>query len=331
MRRRNSDQSLAGSQTSVSRRPIVAIAEAALEGKYKPRYVAVPPSTTTQAERDSVIAQLESRIETPETFVTSVELVWDATANIGLAIYDAKSGVLRVNGFHPFVASFFTEFESKSSGLPLKLFAMAEVLLEAQLYQQGNKQADVDAIMGARDRYLRDVADSSGRRTALTISRALHEARNNESKLEDEVVAAFESLGFEATKDARKGKADGIAKAHLSADTNGKVRGYSVTLEAKSTQADGKKVKTHTIDVAAVALHREDYKSEHAIIVAPAFDTEGGAATNLAKHIAEDRKPKADRPDKTITAITIDDLARLVRLAPAKGLGLSSSGTCLSL
>jgi hypothetical protein len=57
--------------------------------------------------------------------------------------------------------------------------------------------------------------------------------------------------------------------------------------------------------------------------VAPAFDTEGGAATNLAKHIAEDRKPKADRPNRTITAITIDDLARLVRLAPAKGLGLS--------
>ncbi len=135
---------------------------------------------------------------------TSVELVWDATADIGLAIYDAKSGVLRVNGFHPFVASFFSEFESKSSGLPLKLFAMAEVLLEAQLFQQGYKQADVDAIMGARDRYLRDVADSSGRRTALTISRALHEARNNESKLEDEVVAAFDSLGFDAAKDATK-------------------------------------------------------------------------------------------------------------------------------
>ena len=315
-------QSLAGSQSSVSRRPIVAIATAALEGKYKPHYVAVPPSTT-QAERDSVVAALEARIEAPETFVTSVELIWDATADIGLAIYDAKSGVLRVNGFHPFVASFFSEFESKSSGLPLKLFAMAEVLLEAQLFQQGYKQSDVDAIMGARDRYLRDVADGSGRRTALTISRALHEARNNESKLEDEVVAAFASLGFEATKDARKGKADGIAKAHLAADANGKVRSYSVTLEAKSTQADGKKVKTQTIDVAAVALHREDYKSEHAIIVAPAFDTEGGAATNLAKHIAEDRKPKADRPNRTITAITIDDLARLVRLAPAKGLGLS--------
>jgi hypothetical protein len=315
-------QSLAGSQSSVSRRPIIAIAKASLEGKYKPRYVAVPPATT-QAERDSIIAELESRIEVPETFVTSVELVWDATAEIGLAIYDAKSGALRVNGFHPFVASFFSEFESKSSGLPLKLFAMAEVLLEAQLYQHGYRQADVDAIMGSRDRYLRDVADGSGRRTALTISLALHEARNNDSKLEDEVVAAFASLGFEASKDARKGKADGIAKAHLSADASGKIRAYSVTLEAKSTQADGKKVKTQTIDIAAVALHREDYGSEHAIVVAPAFDTEGGAATNLAKHIAEDRKPKADRPNRTITAITIDDLARLVRLAPAKGLGLS--------
>ena len=194
-------QSLAGSQSSVSRRPIVAIAKAALEGKYRPRYVAVP-SSTTQSEREAVIAELENRIESPQTFVTSVELVWDATAELGLAIYDAKSGALRVNGFHPFVASFFDEFESKASGLPLKLFAMAEVLLEAQLYQHGYKQAEVDSIMGARDRYLRDVADSSGRRTALTISRALHDARNNENKLEDEVVAAFKSLGFDATKDA---------------------------------------------------------------------------------------------------------------------------------
>jgi hypothetical protein len=315
-------QSLAGSQTSVSRRPIVAIARAALEGKYKPRYVAVPPSTT-QAERDTVIANLEARIETPETFVTSVELVWDATADFGLAIYDARSGVLRVNGFHPFVASFFDEFESKSSGLPLKLFAMAEVLLEAQLYQQGYKQSDVNAIMGSRDRYLRDVADSSGRRTALTISLALHEARNNESKLEDELVAAFNSLGFDATKDARKGKADGIAKAHLSADAKGLSRQYSVTLEAKSTQSDGKRVATQTVNVATIALHRDEYKSEHAIVVGPAFASDLGVASNLAKQLAEDRKPKADGSTKTITVITIDDLARLVRLAPAKGLGLS--------
>jgi hypothetical protein len=315
-------QSLAGSQSSVSRRPIIAIARAALEGKYKPRYVAVPPSTTQQ-ERDSIIAGLESRIETPETFVTSVELVWDATAEIGLAIYDANSGVLRVNGFHPFVASFFSEFESKSSGLPLKLFAMAEVLLEAQLYQQGYKQSDVDKIMGVRDRYLRDVADSSGRRTALTISRALHEARNNESKLEDEVVAAFESLGFDAAKDARNGKADGIAKAHLSADAKGVVRQYSVTLEAKSTQSDGKRVAAQTVGISTVAQHRDEYKSEHAIVVGPAFATDTGPSSNLAKQIVEDRKPKADGSKKTITLVTIDDLARLVRLAPAKGLGLS--------
>jgi hypothetical protein len=293
-----------------------------LEGKYKPRYVAVPPSTT-QAERDSVIAGLESRIEAPETFVTSVELVWDATADIGLAIYDALSGALRVNGFHPFVASFFGEFESKSSGLPLKLFAMAEVLLEAQLYQQGYKQSDVDAIMGARDRYLRDVADSSGRRTALTISRALHEARNNESKLEDEVVAAFESLGFDAAKDARNKKADGIAKAHLSADEKGFVRQYSVTLEAKSTRSDGKRVSAKDVGVSLIAQHRDDYKSEHAIVVGPAFPTEKGEKSNLAMQIAEDRKQKADGSKKTITLITIEDLARLVRLAPTKGLGLS--------
>ena len=100
-------------------------------------------------------------------------------------------------------------------------------------------------------------------------------------------------------------------------------RQYSVTLEAKSTQSDGKKVAAKTVGVSLVAQHRNEYKSEHAIVVGPAFATDTGPESNLAKQIEEDRKPKDDGSRKTITLITIDDLARLVRLAPAKALRLS--------
>ena len=214
-------RSLAGSPASVSRRPIVQLAQAVLEGKARSRYVAVPPSTTP-AERDVLVAALEARLETPETFVAGVDIIFDATANLGIAVYDTTTGFLRINGFHPFVGAFYDQFSGTGSGLPLDLFAMAEVLLEAQLHQASYSQEHVDAVMSARDQYLRDVAQSSGRRTALVVSKALQDARNDEDKLEKEVVAAFNSLGFDAARDGRKGKADGIARADLKCRRQGK-------------------------------------------------------------------------------------------------------------
>ena len=314
---------LAGSAASVSRRPIVEMARAVLEGRAKSKYVAVPPSTTP-AERDSLVASLETRVETPETFVAGVEFIFDVGADLGIAVYDAKTGVLRINGFHPFVGAFYDQFSAAGSGLPLDLFAMAEVLLEAQLHQAGYSQADVDAVMLARDQYLRDVAQSSGRRTALVVSKALQDARNNEDKLEEEVVAAFKSLGFDAVRDGRRGKADGIARAVLSADSKGNARNYSVTLEAKSKQKDGKPVSAATVNVSVIALHRDEYQSEHAIVVGPSFATTKGDTASIAQQIDKDRElTKANGEPKTITLITVDDLARLVRLAPIKGLVLS--------
>ena len=314
---------LADSPASISRRPIIEMARAVLEGKAKSKYVAVPPSTTP-AERDSLIASLEARIEAPETFVSGVEFIYEAGADLGIAVYDAKTGVLRINGFHPFVGAFYDQFSSAGSGLPLDLLAMAEVLLEAQLHQVGYAKADVDTVMLARDQYFRDVAQASGRRTALVVSKALQEARNDEDKLEEEVVAAFKSLGYDAARDGRKGEADGIARADLSADSNNNARCYSVTLEAKSKKKDGKTVSAATVNVSVIALHRDKYKSEHAIVVGPSFSTTLGDKASITQQIDDDRaNTKAKGEPKTITLITVDDLARLVRLAPVKGLGLS--------
>ena len=83
---------------------------------------------------------METRAETPEQFVGGIDFVYDATTDDGIAMYDVVTGRLRVNGLHPFVGAFFDEFTSKASGLPLEMFAMAEVLLESHLYQAALKQ-----------------------------------------------------------------------------------------------------------------------------------------------------------------------------------------------
>ena len=313
---------LGDSPTSLVRRPIIEMARAALEGRIRSHLIALPPATT-QAERDKLIAGLEERATTPESFVAGLDFVYDATRDDGIAVYDAVSGVLRVNGLHPFVGAFFDEFTSKTNGLPLEIFAMAEVLLESHLFQAGLKQDQIDSVMSVRDQLLRNVAQESGRRTALTVANAVREARNDEDKLEIEVVEAFRSLGFDSTRVGGKGKPDGVAKAHLSPDGNGIPRRYATSLEAKSKKKEGGKVKTRSIVISTIARQRDEWNCEHAIVVAPAYDHTAGKESALAKDIKTDREntAKLGKP-RTITAIHVDDLARLVQLRPVKRLGL---------
>lgn len=318
---------LAASPASLARRPIIEMARDALDGKIKSRYIALPPATT-QNERDKLVSALETRAETPEQFVTGIEFAYDATSEDGIAVYDAVTGQLRVNGVHPFVGAFYDELISKTSGPPLEMFAMAEVLLESHLHQIGLKQDQIDELMNTRDQLLRNFAVESGRRTAMSVAIALRNARNDENQLEIEVVAAFRSLGFDAARVSGNGKPDGVARAYLSPGADNDPRRYAATLEAKSKKKGkketGTKVKTKTVGISTVARHRDDARCEHAIVVAPAFDHTPGNQSALAKEIKADREDTAKGgAPRTITAIHVDDLARLVQLRPVKRLGLA--------
>src|SRR5438132_2362046 len=75
--------------------------------------------------------------------------------------------------------------------------------------------------------------------------------------------------------------------------------------------------------MSAIIRHRDKYKCQHALVVGRAFPTSRGDASALAKEIEDDRKKTAALGEpKTITLITIDDLATLVELRPIKQLGL---------
>lgn len=314
---------LAGSPKSLARRPIIELARAALDGTIRSRYIALPSATTTK-ERERLLAALEVRADTPADFVSGIDFAYDATSDDGIAVYDAVTSRLRVNGLHPFIGAFFDEFTSKTTGLPLELFAMAEVLLESHLHQAGLKQDQMDLIMTARDQLLRYVAQESGRRTALTVANGLRQARNDEDRLEMELVEAFRSLGFDATRVGGKGKPDGVAKAHLSPGPDNKPKRYAVTLEAKSKKREGSKLKTKTFGVSTIARQRDEANCDHALVVASAFDHTPGKDGALAKEIRADRaSTAASGKPRTITAIHIEDLARLVQLRPVKRLGLA--------
>ena len=313
---------LAASPASLSRRPIAELARAVAEGKSEARHLIVP-SHESDGEREEFLANLDHRVHEPDEFVTEVAIDLDGLSDDGLVRFDTASGALRLNGWHPFVATFHEEFTNKKLGQPLELFAMAEVLAEAHLHAIGIKKGQIDDFLSTRDQLLRHLANESGRQSALSVANALQDSRNNPKRLEQCLCNAFQSLGFDVTPLGKSGQPDGIAAAYLSADDRGNPRHYKVSLEAKSKEQSGAKVSASAVAVATVAQHRNKFGCEHAVVVGPAFPTSQGDASALGERIKQDRiDSEAAGSPRTITLIAVDDLARLVRLRPIKQVGL---------
>ena len=314
---------LAASPASLSRRPIVDLSRAVATGRSKSRYLIVPEYESDE-ELEAFFVDLEKRAaDEAERFITGVNIDFEGSSRDGIARFDTQSGILRLNGWHPFVATFHDEFTNKQLGQPLELLAMAEVLTEAHLHVIDVNASKIENFLSARDQLLRNLTNESGRQSALSLANALSEARNSPNRLEKAVCDAFRSLGFDVTPLGKRGEPDGVAAAHLSADEQGKSRHYRVSLEAKSKETSGATVSAKGVSIATVAQHRDKRECEHAIVIGPAFPTSGGDTSSLGTQIKADReKSRAAGAAKTITLITVDDLARFVRLRPVKQIGL---------
>ena len=315
-------QKLAASPARLSRTPIVELSRAVAEGKKKTRYLIVPKHEMDE-EREAFLVALEKRADRAEQFVTGVAIDFKGSSRDGIVRFDTTSGFLRLNGWHPFVATFYDEFANKKSSQPLELIAMAEVLTEAHLHAINIQASQVDEFLSVRDQLLRHLANKSGRQSAFSVANALTDARNSPHQLEKCVCNAFQSLGFDVTPLGKRGQSDGVATAHLSADDSGKLRHYKVSLEAKSKEKFGAKVSANAVDIAAVVQHRNELNCDHAVVVGPMFPKSQGKTSALGKRIQQDRLDShATGTPRTITLITVDDLAHLVRLRPVKQVGL---------
>ena len=124
---------IASSPSSLSREPIVKLSRAVAENRAKSRYLIVPNHTSVD-KREKFLTDLNQRSLEPTKFVTGMVIDRQGTLNDVMARFDTESGILHLNGWHPFVAVFYDEFINKTHGQPLELFAMAEILNEAHLY-----------------------------------------------------------------------------------------------------------------------------------------------------------------------------------------------------
>lgn len=299
---------------SVTRTPLFSLARLVIENKAHPIYMRIRGGLN-DSDKQKLIDSIGARLNaTDQAVAQNVELV-PADSSSGIAIYDVENSKLLINTSHPFVAAFQDLYSKSSSSMPLELYAMTEILMEANLYSMDLDESKIRSILKLRDEILRTFVRSAIRRTPGMIAYALLEAKDDESRLELEMRAAFEAIGFDnVIRIGGSGKPDGTAEAFLPASEDGNLQRYKVGLEAKS----GGKVSAKRLGVSGIARHMEDYQCHHHIVIGNGFETSTGEDAASVREIQELKRTSG----RTITLMLIDDLARLVRLVPTKRIGL---------
>ena len=304
--------SISSAPGSMTLKPLLSLAQMVAENRATPFYLRFPSGLSAEAQTE-FLENLKQQSEGEDGLLRSTELsALDSTE--GLAVFDVQDGKLLINSSHPFVAAFQEYFTDTRKRLPLEMLAMSEILMESHLYHMGLEESVIRDVIGRRDELLRQFVRSSARRTAGMIALALTEARDDENKLEEEMRAAFEAMGFaNVIRIGGSGTPDGTAEAHLAATENGTVQRYKVGLEAKS----GHSVTAHRLNVSGMARHMEDYGCDHHLVIGNGFATSTGEDSASVREINAHK----DNTGKTITLMHIDDLARLIRIASAKRVG----------
>lgn len=238
--------------------------------------------------------------------ITSVK--WEIMdAHAPIAQLDLRTKTLHINALHPFVSNYS---ESYKSTVPLENIAIAEVLLEAHMYEISIDESQINSIIYKRDELLRQLAFSD-KEGIPAVAQLLNESASNPTGLENAVYRALTVLGFETQKIGGNGKPDGFAAANLGYDSSKTSRSYTLTYDAKSTQS--KAIAAGTAKLSGIKRHQADYKATYAMEVA--IDFEGGGKDDSA--IA--KEARAQR----VTLIRVKDLAKLVLYSIPKQLSLA--------
>lgn len=304
--------SISSAPGSMTRAPLLSLAYMVAGKKATPFYSRFPSGLSVK-DQDQFLEALRQKFDSADGLLRSMELN-PLDSKEGLAVFDLNQGKLVINSSHPFVAAFQEFFTDPRRSLPLEMFVMSEILMEAHFYSIGFDESAIRDIISRRDELLRQFVRSSTRRTAGMIALALTEARDNENKLEEEMRAAFEAMGFaNVIRIGGSNNPDGTAEAYLAATKDGAVQSYKVGLEAKSRS----RVSAKRLDVSGIGRHMRNFNCDHHLVIGNDFATSTGEGSASVQEI----KAHKDSTGKTITLMYIDDLARLIRIVSAKRIG----------
>jgi hypothetical protein len=279
---------------------------------------------TLKPLRNQVSESLRTKAQLPELFDESgiadridQRKKWNAhtAENIKNAISEVKylrtnddsfskfrisDSTIIINKDHPFVIE---HSHSKAEKDLVRTIAMVNLLSDMHALEIGIKPSLLKELRIYRDTLLRYRA-MQRRQSGATIAKILlqtqHES-DHSKRMEAAVSDALRHLGFDVQDLAKSGQPEGIASAYpapTNATPNAQNRTpplYSFTFDAKSSKHDV--AATGNIKLDGVVEHRERYKANYALVVAPGF-SDGAFSVRCEQ--------------QKVTPITGQDLGRLL-------------------
>lgn len=205
-----------------------------------------------------------------------------------------------INKEHPFVMEYS---RTKAEKELLRTVAMVSLLSDVYALDAG---VDADALRNIReyrDRLMRFLAMQS-RQSGIYIAKLLLETQHcsaQSKQLEMVVSDALRYIGFQVRDIAKSGEPEGIASAFptptrsMPTSDNPNPPLYSFTFDAKSSKHE--EVKTGNVSLDAIVEHRNRYKANYALVVAPGYSGDA-----IKTRCAEQK----------VTPVTAHDLGRLL-------------------
>lgn len=205
-----------------------------------------------------------------------------------------------VNSEHPFVAE---HSRTRAEKELLRTVAMVNLLTDVYALEVGVQPATLQSIRDYRDRLMRFRAmqrRQSGTYIAKLLLQTQHDSTNSRH-FEVVLSDALRYLGFQVQDLAKSGEPEGIARAYPIPTSSTPTRNnpnpplYSFSFDAKPSKYDA--AKTGNIKLDGVVEHRNRYQADHALIVAPGFES-GALETRCA--------------EQNVTPIKARDLGKLL-------------------
>jgi hypothetical protein len=228
------------------------------------------------------------------------EVKYETLKDDSFAKFRIADSTIIVNKEHPFVAE---HSGSRAVRELIRTVAMVNLLTDVYTLDIGVEPGTLEHIRNYRDMLMRYRALQS-RRSGTLIAKLLLQTQNDSAqsrRLEAAVTDGIRYLGFEVQPLAKPGEPEGIARAFAApVPTNPTSQTprqplYTFTFDAKSSKHEV--AATGNINHAGMVEHRERYKANHALVVAPGF-SDGALATRCKQ--------------QKIAPMTARDLGRLL-------------------
>ena len=241
------------------------------------------------------------REETAENIKNALgQVKYEKLDDNSFAKFRIKDSSIVVNREHPFVIE---HSRSKAEKELIRTMAMIGLLADVYALDIGIDPSLLVSVRGYRDRLMRFRAvqrRQSGVYIAQLLKDTQHDSRNSK-RLETVVSDALRYLDFDVLDLGQSGEPEGIANAFATPTAsqptaeNPRPPLYSFSFDAKSSKYSV--AKTGNISLDAVVEHRNRYKANHALVVAPGF-SDGALATRCKQ--------------QQVTPMTTSDLGKLL-------------------